>query len=54
MAQLGAAYILEGCDDLKNPNWVPIGTLTGDGIVQYTGPDATNTSRRYYRLRLVE
>ena len=54
MAQLGAAYILEGCDDLKNPNWVPIGTLTGDGIVQYTGPDATNTPRRYYRLRLVE
>ena len=53
-AESGAAYVIEACDDLRNDTWIELGTMTGDGVVQYTDADAATMLRRYYRLRLVE
>ena len=51
-ADPGAAYIVEGSDDLRS--WEVLTTAAGSGLMQYEDQSALSDRRRYYRLRLVE
>lgn len=43
--------VVEGCTNLGNPLWVPLGTNSiADGMWQFSDPQWTNNSRRFYRL----
>ncbi len=47
----GTYYVLEHTGDWAS--WTDLATLSGaNGLFQYTDPAATNTSPRFYRLRL--
>ena len=44
--------VVEGCTNLANPVWSPVGTNTlAAGVSYFSDPRWTNSPRRFYRLR---
>lgn len=49
----GMAVAVEGCIDLANPVWIPLGTyVLADGKSPFADATSANHPSRYYRFRL--
>ncbi len=48
----GMTVVIEACDDLANPAWIPLQTnLISDGLSPFTDPDWASHPSRIYRAR---
>jgi len=49
----GQTAVMEACEDLSAPDWVPVATNTfSDATSRFTDPGGTNHPHRYYRFRM--
>ena len=49
----GQTAVMEACEDLSAPNWVPVATnMFSAASSRYTDPGWTNHPHRYYRFRM--
>ena len=48
--ETGVSYVIEASSDLNT--WTPVATLTAsNGTLNFTDPDAGNSSQRFYRAK---
>lgn len=48
----GMVVVVEGCTDLAQPDWLPVGTNTvSEGLSYFSAPQWTNYPAQFYRLR---